>query len=286
MKAATINILAELRYQYPETEIRSFVRIITEYITGKQFTPFLIDDTILTESQIRWIEEAIVRLKANEPIQYIIGNTEFFSLPLAVNKNVLIPRPETEELVELILNENASRYTKYKVLDIGTGSGAIAIALKKNRPEWDIDAIDISEKALEVARENANNNAVEIKFILQDVLAWQSKSDKESYLRQYDIIVSNPPYIMQSEKNEMKANVLDYEPHTALFVPDEDSLLFYRKIAEIGLHVLKKEGKIYFEINRAKGDDTFSMLNNMGYDNVHVIRDISGNDRIVKAYKA
>ena len=216
------------------------------------------------------------RLLQYEPIQYIIGKTEFYGLPFSVNNNVLIPRPETEELVELILN-NTDRNKELTILDIGTGSGAIAISLAYHLPNANIEAWDISPKALDTASENARINDVKVNFQEVDVL------DNITSSQTYDIIVSNPPYVLEEEKAEMEKNVLDYEPHLALFVPNHDALRFYRRIAQIGKQLLNPSGMLYYEINRAKGEETKDMLLKMGYQNIEVIKDIFGNDRIAKA---
>lgn len=232
-------------------------------------------DLKLNSTQKSKLEAAISRLENYEPIQYILEETEFFGLPFYVNKNVLIPRPETEELVELIINENLQE--GLSVLDIGTGSGCIAISLAKYSRKADISAWEISPLALEVAILNSKKNNVNINFKKTDVLG-EYPSDKR-----FDIIVSNPPYILEKEKQDMDANVLDYEPHTALFVPDDKSLIFYERIADIALQILKPNGKLYFEINRAKGQETIDMLKKKGFLNIELHKDLSGNDRMVRA---
>ncbi len=231
-------------------------------------------DLKLNSTQKSELDAAISRLKNYEPIQYILEETEFFGLPFYVNKNVLIPRPETEELLELIINENLQE--GLSVLDIGTGSGCIAISLARYLRKADISAWEISPLALEVAILNSKKNNVNINFKKTDVLG-EYPSDKR-----FDIIVSNPPYILEKEKQDMDANVLDYEPHTALFVPDDKSLIFYERIADIALQILKPNGKLYFEINRAKGQETIDMLKKKGFLNIELHKDLSGNDRMVR----
>ena len=272
----TISYIKEyLKTCYPENEISVFIRIIIEHITKRSYPQAVISGTKLTEEQTILLHSILDRLKTFEPIQYIIGETEFFGLPFHVTKDVLIPRPETEELVELILNEN--KKSGLKVLDIGTGSGAIAIALAKHLEKADIEAWDISEEALKIATLNAKSNAVDITFRNVDVLKNYPTDTK------FDIIVSNPPYILEKEKSEMDQNVLDYEPHTALFVPDSNGLLFYDRIADIALDLLEPNGKLYFEINQAKGKSTVELVKSKGFINVSLFQDLNKNDRMVRA---
>ena len=272
----TISYIKEyLKAYYPESEISGFIRIIIEHITKRSYPQAVISDTKLTEEQTILLHSILDRLKTFEPIQYIIGETEFFGLPFHVTKDVLIPRPETEELVELILNEN--KKSGLKVLDIGTGSGAIAIALAKHLEKADIEAWDISEEALKIATFNAESNAVDITFRNVDVLKDYPTDTK------FDIIVSNPPYILEKEKSGMDQNVLDYEPHTALFVPDNNGLLFYDRIADIALDLLEPNGKLYFEINQAKGESTVELVKSKGFINVSLFQDLNKNDRMVRA---
>lgn len=273
----TISYIKEyLKAYYPESEISGFIRIIIEHITKRSYPQAVISDTKLTEEQTILLHSILDRLKTFEPIQYIIGETEFFGLPFHVTKDVLIPRPETEELVELILNEN--KKSGLKVLDIGTGSGAIAIALAKHLEKADIEAWDISEEALKIATLNAESNTVDITFRNVDVL-----KDYPTGSTKFDIVVSNPPYILEKEKSVMDQNVLDYEPHTALFVPDNNGLLFYDRIADIALDLLEPNGKLYFEINQAKGQNTVELVKSKGFINVSLFQDLNKNDRMVRA---
>jgi release factor glutamine methyltransferase len=261
---------------YPDSEISGFTRLIIEDITGLSMPLILSDKNIkITEAQELKIQKIIERLQAFEPIQYILEQTEFYGLPFQVNNNVLIPRPETEELVEKIINDNSKK--SVKILDIGTGSGCIAISLKKYLPNSSVDAWDISFKALDVAVLNSKINSVDVTFKRVDVLSEYPNDGL------FDIIVSNPPYVLEAEKADMEHNVLDYEPHTALFVPDREPLLFYERIADIAQHILKPNGYLYFEINSAKGQETSAMLKQKGFTNIELIQDISGKDRMVKA---
>lgn len=276
MRQIIAYIKEELSSIYPDSEISSFTKIIVEHISKRQFSPFLLDTLQLSEEQKEEIKCIVERLQIEEPIQHILGETEFYSLPFYVNKHVLIPRPETEELVELILNDCDTNMS-LNILDIGTGSGAIAIALAANLPKARVEAWDISSEALKMARKNAERNKVDILFKEVDVLA-DIFTD-----RKYDIIVSNPPYVLESEKAEMDRNVLDYDPHLALFVPDNEALKFYIRIADLARDLLVSSGKLYFEINRAKGENTKVMLDQLGYQDIKVIKDLSQNDRMVKA---
>ena len=276
MQDILLNIRKSLSEFYPDSEISALTRIIIEYVT-KSSLPALLSDknTKITTEEVLKIDKIVERLQRFEPIQYIIGETEFYGLPFIVNPNVLIPRPETEELVELILNENKGN--KPHILDIGTGSGCIAISLQKHLCETQATGWDISDKALSVAKINSDNNNVKVTFNQVDILSDYPNN------QHFDIIVSNPPYVLDSEKTDMHTNVLDYEPHTALFVSDDNPLLFYNRIADVATQLLKNGGKLYFEINRAKGQETIKMLEDKGFSNIRLIKDISGNDRIVRA---
>lgn len=275
MQKAIAYIKEVLNTYYPESEISGFTRIIIEYITKQPYPQAILSGKELTQKQQDSLAAIVERLKNDEPIQYILEEAEFFGLPFFVNKNVLIPRPETEELVELILKENQD--TKLSILDIGTGSGAIAIALAKHMKEANLSAWDFSHKALDIAVLNSKANTVDITFKLVDVLKDYPSDQK------YNIIVSNPPYIMEKEKAGMDKNVLDYEPHSALFVPDDRALLFYERIADIAKDILADKGKLYFEINQAKGNDVVQMLKNKSFTEVSLFQDLNKNDRIVSA---
>ncbi|MDR2954098.1 MAG: peptide chain release factor N(5)-glutamine methyltransferase [Prevotella sp.] len=278
MQQAIAYIKESLRDYYSGSEISGLCRILIEYIVDESYFNALVKDIIFSEDQRAILVSLIERLKAYEPIQYIMEEAEFFGLPFFVNCNVLIPRPETEELVELILNENPQ--PNLQVLDIGTGSGAIAIALAKYMKEAGIAAWDFSYKALDIAVLNSKKNNTDISFRLVDVVK-DYPTD-----RKYDIIVSNPPYVMESEKVAIERNVLDYEPHSALFVPDDKALLFYDKIADIALELLHPSGKLYFEINQVKGQDTVRLLQDKGFKDVTLFQDLNMNDRMVQAVLA
>ena len=231
-----------------------------------------------TMSISKW-DSYLKQLQLEIPIQYLLGTTCFYGLDFEVNSKVLIPRPETEELVEWIIESVAERYQnkKVKILDIGTGSGCIAISLAKNLPKAQVFALDVSTEALFVAKGNANKNGVNVVFIQKDIL---TTIDLE---QEFDIIVSNPPYIRNLEKIEIKKNVLENEPHLALFVADEDPLLFYRKIADLALKNSAKGAQLFFEINQYLGTETVKLLRSKGFDNIVLRKDLYENDRMIKA---
>ncbi|HJC96029.1 MAG TPA: peptide chain release factor N(5)-glutamine methyltransferase [Candidatus Phocaeicola gallinarum] len=263
---------------YAETEASALARWILEEEFGfSTLELYAGKDTDFPMEKRKRLNDILVRLARFEPIQYIIGKTEFCGLTLKVSSDVLIPRPETAELVDWIVSDCPQ--SGLRVLDIGTGSGCIAITLAERMVEAEVSAWDISEKALAVARENALHNNVRIAFSCMDVF------NEPTATSVFDIIVSNPPYITESERTEMERNVLDYEPETALFVPDTDPLRFYRRIAHIGNQMLKPGGKLFFEINRAYGSETAAMLKYGGYSQVEVRSDSYGNARMIKAIK-
>ena len=277
MQKAIQFIQSELQGLYPQTEIRSFSQLIFGKLTGFSPTEIIVNkNTLFSENQRQDIKSFIEKLKKFIPIQYILGETEFYGLTFNVNETVLIPRPETEELVDWIITDY-SRKSDFKILDIGTGSGCIAITLKKNIPESTVDAFDISVKALDTASQNAKLNNVEVVFSKVDIL------NAPYFEKKWDLIVSNPPYVLENEKAAMQPNVLENEPHLALFVPDNDPLLFYKSIARFAQNQLKSTGKIFFEINREAGFATVNLLERLGFSEVELKKDISGNDRMVKA---
>ena len=277
MRTIAHKIQEGLANDYSDGEIKALTRIIaTELIGVPQMTFFLKDDITLTARQQALLDNAIERLKRQEPIQYILGYSDFCGLRFKVIPATLIPRPETSELVEWIASEATGTE---RILDIGTGSGCIAVSLAHKLPQSEVTAWDISPDALAVATENSKANGCAVEFEEVDILAYEPTGE------QFDIIVSNPPYIKENEKNAMHANVLDWEPHTALFVPDCDPLLFYRTIAKKGLTLLKPGGRLYFEINRAHGKETMDMLAALGYTNIELRKDFAGNDRVIRAIK-
>lgn len=268
----------ELTHLYPKTEIDAFFFRLVEHQLGFQLMDvFIKKDYIVSSDDLLVMQTVLERLEKEEPIQYILGKTEFYSLPFKVNKHVLIPRPETEDLVSWVLENLPNENEKKSILDIGTGSGCIPIAIKKNRPETNIYAIDISKEALKVAQQNANFNEVTISFIEQDILQADSLS------QEFDVIISNPPYVRELEKKEMRNNVLEHEPHNALFVSDENPLLFYKKIADLAKKHLSENGLLFFEINQYLEKETINMLKEKGFSNVEVKRDLFGNPRMILA---
>ena len=285
LKNYKTTFLQELSSLYEEQEIESFFYIILEKLHGlKRIDLALNPQTVMDGAHLKQWKNIVAELKKQRPVQYIFGETTFYGLSFLVNENTLIPRPETEELVELIIESTnyELRNTKLKVLDIGTGSGCIAISLAKHLPTSEVFAIDVSEKALATAKKNAELNKVAIDFISTNILDIINLSAVEGLDKQFDIIVSNPPYVRNLEKYEIKPNVLEYEPHLALFVDDIDPLLFYRKIAELAIKNLNPNGKLYFEINQYLGKETVELVKSFGFKNVKLIKDIYGNDRMVE----
>jgi release factor glutamine methyltransferase len=289
LKNYKTTFLQELSSLYEEQEIESFFYIILEKLHGlKRIYLALNPQTVMDGAHLKQWKNIVSELKKQRPVQYILGETTFYGLLFLVNENTLIPRPETEELVELIIESTnyELRNTKLKVLDIGTGSGCIAISLAKHLPTSEVFAIDVSEKALAVAKKNSELNHVKVNFINVDVFKINDLNELATHNPQlatkFDIIVSNPPYVRNLEKDEIKPNVLEYEPHLALFVDDIDPLLFYRKIAELAIKNLSPNGKLYFEINQYLGKETIKLLEDFGFRNVELKKDIYGNDRMIE----
>ncbi|MDO9596021.1 MAG: peptide chain release factor N(5)-glutamine methyltransferase [Lutibacter sp.] len=267
---------SELSNGYPVTEIQSFFTILIEYKLHLSRIQLALEHNFeLERDDLDFLENALLKLKNQIPVQYIVGETAFYGLMFKVDKNVLIPRPETEELVEWIV-QNHKKSESLKILDIGTGSGCIAVSLAKNLPNAKVSALDISEEALNVAKNNAEFNQVTIDFILADILTIEKLPDT------FDVIVSNPPYVRESEKDLMQQNVLSNEPHIALFVENENPLLFYDKIAELAKNHLTENGVLYFEINQYLGEETVDLLKTKGFKNIELKKDIYGVDRMLK----
>lgn len=272
------NFKKSLSGIYPSEEIQSFFNILsTKYLQLSRIEIALNPEREVSEETIRNFESALLRLKNHEPIQYILGETEFYGLPFKVNEHTLIPRPETEELVEWILKETSPlKGGGGMFLDIGTGSGCIAISLAKNFINADVSALDISEEALKISRANAVMNKVEVNFFQADILKTKTLP------KQYDFIVSNPPYVRELEKKRMQRNVLNFEPATALYVKDEDPLLFYRTISRLAKNHLKNGGKLFFEINEYLSEELIKLLKIEGFKNIEVKKDIFRKDRMLK----
>jgi len=267
---------------YQECEISAITKLLLRQLAGLSNVQIYCNKDIKIPDETRKeLNAAVDRLSCNEPIQYILGETEFFGLPFKVKPGVLIPRPETEELVELVMKDSKSQ-DSVRILDIGTGSGCIAISLAKNKPNSGVSAWDISSLALIIAKENANLNQVHIDFRELNILNFEPTELEKGTI---DIIISNPPYVCQSEKREMEAHVLNYEPHLALFVEDEDPLLFYKTITNLATTLLKTGGKLYFEINSNLGPETINLIREYPFREVKLFKDISGRDRIIRALK-
>jgi release factor glutamine methyltransferase len=276
MNVSVSHIRRALQESYSVQEAANLSRIVCCEMLGQTTIDYYLGkDIILSSKEMQKLNGILARLLNFEPIQYIQGTARFLERSYHVAPGVLIPRPETEELVEVMLREIPS---DARILDIGTGSGCIAISLSKTFPNAKVTAWDVSEDALCIARRNNDDLQASVCFVKQDVLAWRGDGGQC-----YDVIVSNPPYITELEKQEMERNVLDWEPFSALFVPNNDPLLFYRRIGELGRMMLVDGGRLYFEINRAYGEATAMMLCGQGYTGIRILKDISGNDRFVIA---
>lgn len=260
---------------FEEREAANIFKITLEDFFNKRY--FEIRHFILEAEEIEELNYIFEKICNQYPIQYIFNNAHFYGLEFYVDNNVLIPRPETEELVHLILSQN--QQAVLNALDIGTGSGCIPIALKKNRPNWNLMAIDISEKALEVAQINAAKNQTNIDFLQYDILS----SADDFNAKQLDIMVSNPPYIPLSQKNVMSISTIEHEPEIALFVPNEQPLLFYDKISDFAVRHLKPNGKLYFELNEFNAEKVAEMLQQKHYINTTLHQDLSGKNRMLSA---
>jgi release factor glutamine methyltransferase len=272
------QFIQALTSMYGEGEAESFFYLVLEEKQQlKRIDLALHPDLVFSDEEIVVWNSILEQLKLEIPIQYLLGKTSFYGLDFEVNENVLIPRPETEELVDWIVSNvlKNGRSKSIKILDIGTGSGCIAISLAKNLPNAEVFAIDVSEKALATAKKNAKLNEVEVTFIEQNILETLDLG------QEFDIIVSNPPYVRNLEKEEIKKNVLDNEPHLALFVEDNDALIFYRKIAELAQKNLSNSGELYFEINQYLGKEMIELLEKMDFKDVELRKDIYGNNRMM-----
>jgi len=274
------QFIQKLTPLYDAREAESFFYLILEAKHQlKRIDIALQPELVLLASELEIWNSILEQLKREIPIQYLLGTTHFYGLEFEVNSSVLIPRPETEELVDWIVHKSKikNQKSKIKILDIGTGSGCIAISLAKNLPNAEVFALDVSEKALATAQKNAELNQVHVQFICQSIL------ETEDLGQQFDVIVSNPPYVRHLEKQEIKKNVLENEPHLALFVADDDALIFYRKIAQLALKNLSQTGQLYFEINQYLGQEMLDLLQDMDFKNSELRQDIYGNDRMTKS---
>ncbi len=265
-----------LKEHYPVTEISSFFHLLCESILGFDRVTIAIKfDFFVQKKELLFFEKALEKLSKHHPIQYIIGTAHFYGLDFIVTPDTLIPRPETEELVDWVLSDN-NKDENLSILDIGTGTGCIAISLAKNLPQATVSAIDFSNKALHIAQKNAATHTVSIDFQKIDILTTKTLPQK------YDIIVSNPPYVRNIEKKEIADNVLEHEPHSALFVSDTNPLLFYEKIGRLAMKNLKKDGYLYFEINQYLGKETLVLLKELGFINAELRKDFLENDRMIR----
>ena len=283
----------ELDAIYGKDEVRSFFFIsIEHYLDLPRFQLAIQPEFTITKTETDLFFTVLEDLKQQKPIQYIIGETEFYGLPFKLNKSVLIPRPETEELVDLIIKchtersqklsrQSANKRSAIKILDIGTGSGCIAISLAKYLPDTDVYALDVSTEALKITQQNATLNNVEINVIEADIL---NETHWNLFFKnlKFDVIVSNPPYVRHLEKREIKSNVLDNEPHLALFVDNDNPLQFYKTITQFAVSNLKQHGELYFEINQYLGEETKQVLIDLDFEKIELIKDLNSNDRILK----
>ena len=278
MKQTLKKLRDALNPLYGQRETEAIIRLIFHHLKGWNLTDMLIhQEDGLSDFVRQQIDEILVRLLRHEPIQYIVGEARFHGMDLKIKPGVLIPRPETDELVDIIVDENKGR-EDLKVLDLCTGSGCIAIALARNLPFSKVTAIDFSDEAIEVAEENSRDLKVKINIVKADIFNWVPDGN-------FDIIVSNPPYIKDSEALTMEKNVLDYEPHEALFVRDENPLVFYSRIADIAAESLNPGGRLYFEINPLTAKDLKELISGKGFSDVQLLRDSSGKLRFLSAGK-
>jgi release factor glutamine methyltransferase len=281
LKECRLHIHEALSKIYPKTEIDSFFFLmIEEKLNLQRIDTVLKPDLLISQDNLTTFLKIIKRLQNEEPIQYILKKTSFYGLPFIVDKNTLIPRPETEELVAWIIEEASKgklhKKDKISILDIGTGTGCIPISLAKNLIKSSVSAIDISQKALLIAKKNALLNNTKIDFFEMDIL------NTESLPQKFDIIVSNPPYVRELEKIEIKKNVLQNEPHLALFVDNNNPLLFYKKIADLAIEYLRQDGLLFFEINQYLEKETVKMLEMKGFKNIELRKDLFGNYRMIQ----
>jgi release factor glutamine methyltransferase len=283
IKNIFIKFKEDLTNVYEAEEIEALTLLVISEVTGLSKAKIkAFPEKELTTQQTEELEKILNRLQTGEPVQYIFGHTEFYGLPLKLNPSVLIPRPETEELVKWLLTSvNDDKLDVSNILDIGTGSGCIAIALKKNLPRVNVLATDVSTEALETATPNADMNKVDIKFIAADILSSEVEIPGIGSSK-FDIIVSNPPYVTQHDKTLMHQNVVDFEPHTALFAPENDPLVFYDAIADFAKKALSTKGLLFLEINENLGNETVELLKDKGFKKVVLTKDMSGRDRMIR----
>jgi release factor glutamine methyltransferase len=279
MQSTIQYIRNELQFTHSGEEIRDLVKLIFWDLREYSYTDIILKaEESLTVEEKQRVRDMVERLKEGEPVQYILQRTEFCGMTLKVSSGVLIPRPETEEMVQWLID--TSRKSPAKILDIGTGSGCIALALKNAFPSAEVSGCDISNEALFIARENAFLNRMKVHFFIADILNWKDSQNWEKS----DLIISNPPYITLVEKKCMIRNVLDFEPHIALFIPDQDPLLFYRNIAEFSMVWLMPGGRLVFEINELYGPEVVRLLDSKGFSGIEPKIDLRGKERMISAY--
>ncbi|WP_297793544.1 peptide chain release factor N(5)-glutamine methyltransferase [uncultured Eudoraea sp.] len=267
----------ELDQLYPKEEVDSMFYLVIEHFLGLERFILAIDPSIvISKEEEKYLFESLSKLKKEEPIQYVLGETTFLDMKMLVNESVLIPRPETEELIKWVLNDHLDLKKSLNVIDIGTGSGCIAVSLAKFNPNLKLTGMDVSKSALAVAKKNALGNDVEVDFVQADILKVSSLN------RNYDIIISNPPYVREMEKVDMRNNVLLHEPHVALFVTDEEPLLFYTAIVKLAANSLTLNGLIYMEINQYLGKEVQKLMQEFHFTEIEIRKDIFGNDRMIK----
>ncbi len=281
IEKARKDITDNIKSIYEKSEADNIAEIVLEHITRlSRIERVLNKDVPLSFAQKKLLTKIISRLQQHEPIQYITNEAWFSGMRFYVDKNVLIPRPETEELVDWVIKESRIKSSEYKILDVGTGSGCIAIALKNNLPNAEVWACDVSDEALNAARMNADGLNAAIDFVPLNFL----DEEQRKQLPSVDIIVSNPPYVPQRDKTQMKKNVIEFEPATALFVPDDDSLVFYNAIADFGKEKLNENGSIYVEIHENLGEQVKNLFKSKGYCSVELKKDLQGKERMIKVY--
>jgi len=288
LNEARTVLTKELKNVYESDELKNIIELVIEHITNMTRAEQLKNKVpYLTCTQLENLDIITERLKKNEPVQYVLGEAWFAGMKFKVNKNVLIPRPETEELVDWIVKESQEsnpesfRDKSQNIIDVGTGSGCIPITIKKKLPEANVSAIDVCSEALFTATENSIELNADVDFLLFDFL----DEEKWKELGQYDIIVSNPPYVKQSEINTMHERVKEFEPHLALFVPDDDALLFYKKLSDFSLKHLNPGGSFFVEINESLGEKVFNLFQTAGFANIELRKDMQGKDRMIKAIR-
>lgn len=295
LKDLEILLHNDLDALYGKEEVSSFFVLIIEHYYKITRLQLALDSSLsITKEEQTFFFNALIALKEEKPIQYILGQTAFYGLPFKVNEHTLIPRPETEELVSWVIEimklrlqnieDSKEKDIVLNVLDIGTGSGCIAVALAKNIPNSKVYALDVSAEALKMAKQNAALNTVNVNFVKADILNFEIKDPKFNDLK-FDIIISNPPYVRNKEKKEMKANVLNNEPHLALFVGDDNPLLFYKKITEFAKEKLKPNGELFFEINEYLGEETTALIKDYNFINIELKKDIFGKCRMLRGNK-